>query len=723
MQSNTYSPTAIFGSHTRYVVPLFQRPYVWNRDEQWEPLWQDVRSVAERLLEPQTLLAPPAPHFLGAVVLDQQSIPTGYIAVRRVIDGQQRLTTLQLLLDAVRRAVRSHGRSEDEPALRILVRNEAQIAGDASEIFKVWPTDRDRDGFRAAMGEDGVLGQGDSPLVRAHGFFFEEITRWALDDGEGAPGGSPQERLNALVRTVRDHLRLVVIDLEPGDNAQVIFETLNHRGSPLLAADLIKNLLFQVAEQQGADVERMYRDHWAPLDGDRWREEVSQGRRMRPRIDMFFQVWLTMRLRREVLQDRLFVEFRELLATGGTTAAALMEEVAADARVYQGMADAPYHSVEGLFHYRVVRALDTAVVAPLQLWLMRWDESDMPEEQRHLALGALESWIVRRSLCRATVKDINRLVVALLRAVHEAGPAQAGTAVQRELKRQTASSRYWIDDDQLRTILRTAPLYRQLTRPRMRMLLEAVEDSLRGPWGEGQPCPRQLTVEHVMPQQWAEHWGEDVLGDPEAEQAREDHVHVLGNLTLVNDRLNPALSNRPWTDETTAARGINGKGKRSLLLEHSTLKLNALLAVGHEREWTETDIDQRTEELIDHIVRIWPRPEQEGPGTAVVMENTAVGEGHGDADRSAAAVDHHGKYRGLWRWLRDRDGDRIPMDFAQVAEAAGVPLPDSAYNHSPHWYSYEGSALGRAIRDAGWRATKVNLDARTVCFVRFDQEG
>ncbi|MFL1431740.1 MULTISPECIES: DUF262 domain-containing protein [unclassified Nocardiopsis] len=720
MQSNTYSPTAIFGNHTRYVVPLFQRPYVWNRDKQWEPLWHDVRSVAERLLEPRAAIAPPAPHFLGAVVLDQQSMPTGYIAVRRVIDGQQRLTTLQLLLDAVRRVVRSHGLPMDEQALRILVRNEAQIANDSSEVFKVWPTDRDREGFQAAMGEDPVPGQEASPLVRAHGFFVEAATSWALDDGEEASGGSPRERLSALVRTVRDHLRLVVIDLEPEDNAQVIFETLNHRGSPLLAADLIKNLLFQFAEREGADVERLYRDHWAPLDGDRWREEVSQGRRKRPRIDMFFQAWLTMRLRREVLQDRLFVEFREMVDGGEATAAALMAEIAADAQAYRDLAEAPYHSVEGLFHYRVVRALDTAVVAPLHLWLMRWDESDLPREQRDLALRALESWIVRRSLCRATVKDINRLVVVLLKAVHEAGPGRAGTAVLRELERQTAASRYWIDDEQLRTILRTAPLYRQLTRPRMRMLLEAVEDSLRGPWGEGEPCPRQLTVEHVMPQQWTEHWAEDVLGDPEAEQAREEHVHVLGNLTLVNDKLNPALSNRPWTDETTAARGINGKGKRSLLLEHSTLKLNALLAVGHEKEWTEADIDRRTEELVDHIVRIWPRPEQEGPGTAVVTENTAVGEGHGTAGRSAAGVDHHGKYRELWRWLRDQEQDRIPMGFSEVAEIAGVPLSYSAYNHMPHWYSYEGSALCRAIHDAGWRATKVRLDARTVCFVRSD---
>ncbi|XKK40063.1 DUF262 domain-containing protein [Nocardiopsis sp. ARC36] len=489
MQSRTLSPTDIFSHHTRYVVPLFQRPYVWNRDEQWEPLWEDVRVVAERLLDPGNGGFPPSPHFLGAVVLDQQSTPSGYIAVRRVIDGQQRLTTLQLLLDAVRRVVQQHGEPMDEQALKILVRNESQIARHPSEVFKVWPTDRDQAGFQAVMGEETDHGQTASPLVHAHGFFVGTITEWALAGEEDNPLDTPAKRLGALVHTVRDHLRLVVIDLEPGDNAQVIFETLNHRGSPLLAADLIKNLLFQVAEGQGADIDLLYREYWAPMDYDYWRQKVSQGRRLRPRIDMFFQAWLTMRLRQEIAQDRIFLEFRDLLRRERAVVAEMMAEIAADARVYRDMTEMPQHTVEGTFHYRVVKALDTAVVAPLQLWLMGWPESRMPEEQRHLALRALESWLVRRSLCRATVKDINRLVVELLKAVHEAGPEQAGEAVRRHLEDQRADSRYWIDDEQLRAVLDTAPLYKSLTRPRLRMLLEALEDSLRGPMGEGQQCP------------------------------------------------------------------------------------------------------------------------------------------------------------------------------------------------------------------------------------------
>ena len=78
------------------MVPLFQRPYVWKKDEQWEPLWDDIRELADRVMTD----GKSRPHFLGAIVLDQQHTTTGQIEMRLVIDGQQRLTTMQLLLEA-----------------------------------------------------------------------------------------------------------------------------------------------------------------------------------------------------------------------------------------------------------------------------------------------------------------------------------------------------------------------------------------------------------------------------------------------------------------------------------------------------------------------------------------------------------------------------------------------------------------------------------------------
>jgi hypothetical protein len=546
VQAQTHSPAGIFGHHIRYVVPLFQRPYVWTEDDQWQPLWEDIRTLAERVIDaPPAVFGAPAvsPHFLGAIVLDQQSIPSGFIAVRHVVDGQQRLTTLQLVLDAAQWVVEQHGAAMDAQALRILVLNDASIAQHPDHVFKVWPTDRDQAAFRASMDNkaDVPAELSTTRIAGAHRFFVEQITDWAqVHDGPE----SVQLRLNALVRALRDHLRLVVIDLEPGDNAQVIFETLNHRGSPLLAADLIKNLVFQIAQAQHLDVEHLYEKYWKPLDSDHWRLPIAQGRRYRPRIDVFLSHWLTMTLLREIPGDRVFADFRDHVVNAQLGIPALLATLASDAEVYSHMDGLPPDSVEGQFHYRVIRALDSAVVSPFLLWLLRWDATRMPLDQRDRAIRALESWMVRRALARATGKDVNRVVLDLLRVLDAHGPEVAGDTVENFLASQQAESRRWPSDQALHHALDESPIYKMLTRPRLRMLLEALEDSFRGPLGEGQPCPRNLTVEHVMPQGWREHWPLE----EDTEQAgldRDQVLHSLGNLTLVTVRCPKDLGQWP----------------------------------------------------------------------------------------------------------------------------------------------------------------------------------
>lgn len=729
MQAQTHAPASIFGSHVRYVVPIFQRPYVWDRPNQWDPLWEDVRALTEKVLEgsPAAFGAQPVPpHFLGAVVLDQQMIPAGFIGVRHVVDGQQRLTTLQLLLDAAHEVVEAYGASMDAQALRVLVLNDPQIAQHPDEVFKVWPTRRDQDAFRAAM-TDGIVVPAElrsSLIAEAHAFFVQRISAWAEVTGD------PEKvamRLNALVRALRDHLKVVVIDLEPGDNAQVIFETLNHRGSPLLAADLVKNLLFQVAEARGLDVEHLYDSYWKPFDGQEWRKPVAQGRLYRPRIDVFLNYWLVMRLRREVPSDRIFAEFRDtMLGQEGVSVDSLLDELARDAAVFDAMDKLPQTSVEGKFHYRVIKALDTATVTPVLLWLLRWSEDELPSSQRHRALEAIESWLVRRTLARLTsAGGVNSVMLDLLRHLHEHRPAVAGEATESFLAEQSASSRFWPSDAVVAGVLRDLPVYTGLVRARLRMILETLEDDLRSDLGEGEPCPRGLTVEHVMPRAWSEFW--PLSPHDESKAIRRDlRVHRLGNLTLVSGRLNPTMSNRPWTAEEAQAHGLTPIGKRDYLLEHSNLKLNARLVSSHPERWTDEDIEDRTESMVARMLAMWPRPEISAEPDAGVETTTAVELGEefdqivedSVEDEAQAAPSHEGKYRDLWRWLREQERDEVSLTFSQIEEILGFSLPSSSRNHEGHWYGYEGTAVGRAIRDAGWRARNVDLLEESIIFTR-----
>lgn len=617
MQAQTLTPFQLFGNQVRYVVPMFQRPYIWNEEKQWQPLWDDIRTLADRLLQQHATGSVAAgavdipPHFLGAIVLDQQLVQTIYIPVRHVIDGQQRLTTLQLLLDAAQAVMQRCGDSADASALAALVLNNAALAQKPEHVFKVWPTNRDREAFCAVM-DDSLTPSAslrDSGIVLAHHFFAREIEDWAETT---ADPDRARLRLHALGRALTQYLKLVVIDLEPGDNAQVIFETLNHRGTPLLAADLVKNLVFQRAELEQLDVDALYEDLWRPFDTDRWRRLVRQGRLFRPRIDVFLNYWLTMRLRREVPTDRVFSDFREhLLATDDSVYSAV-GDLARSARTYDDLEGRPFGSVEGTFYYRVLSVMEQHVLGPLLLWLFDQKE-EVPLAQRQLALRAMESWLVRRMICRLSGKQTNQLVVELLGRLHQRDSACAGEEVVSFLATQDAESRLWPTDDQVRAAVRTQPLYAQVTRARLRMVLEALEDSFRTPKSEEEHCVRgKLTIEHVMPQGWREHWRLPSDGNRTLLEVERDRiVHTLGNLTLVTKRLNPELSNRPWTDEEAHDRlKPDSKGKRTILSGHSVLHLNKKIVDGWVERWDEDAIDTRGTELAEAVIQVWPSASQ-----------------------------------------------------------------------------------------------------------------
>jgi Protein of unknown function DUF262 len=413
--------TAVFGKDVRYVVPMFQRPYVWNMKEHWEPLWEDLRSVPERVYDATvesggkgTSIHVP-PHFFGAIVLDLMQTGVGSIETRSVIDGQQRLTTLQVFIAAARTVAETLGFEQQERLLGKLLFNDVDLVTEPDHEFKVWPTNSDRDAFRAVMRSEPLSSLPQTAAMKlgtTMQYFKSVLETWARDQ----PGPECEPRFAALVAAVRAHVKLVAIDLDLDDNAQVIFETLNARGMPLQAADLIKNLLFQRADKEGANVDALYNKHWAPFDRESWRVEVRQGRLMRPVLDVFLGHWLAMVKERETLIHQLYPALRDYVASSGLRAADIMADLFRSAEIYLDMQLYPWRSVEGQFFYRQ-GLMDTTTTIPLLLYLFRLDSAEFPPARRARALKALESCLVRRMLCRLTAKGYNRIFLDLLAEV------------------------------------------------------------------------------------------------------------------------------------------------------------------------------------------------------------------------------------------------------------------------------------------------------------------
>lgn len=619
MQADALNPRSLFDGNLHYEIPVFQRPYVWDEENQWAPLWGDIVRVADKVVaasKDSGALSALSGHFLGAVVYESKPPVVGDVTRHLVIDGQQRMTTLQLLIDAVQQVVAERGHDLMAEDLESLILNKASVFKGRPERFKLWPSRGDREAFSQAM--DPQPGwTSEHRMIAAHDFFRAEAGAWLAGDADADgvnPPGTEEERVLALSSTLQHRLFVVAINLTGHDDSQLIFETLNDRGTPLLKADLIKNWVFQQGEKVHADVEKWPETQWGDFDDEWWREEISQGRHVRSRIDIFLQYWLTMRLRDEVLTDEVFRRFTDHaspLMGNADDAESLLTALRKDANTFRKFAELSEGSAEGTFYSRVVETMELAATSPLLLWMLS-ENNAVPSEQVAAGLNALESWVIRRTLLRATMKDVNRMMVAILKAAEAVPRDQAGDAVRRFLAGQSADARLWPTDVEVMAQLPGTRLYGNIRQGRLRVVLEAVEKKLRTDRHEAVALPPKLEIEHVMPQGWRSYWDlEPKLSTEDAAQ-RDRRVNSLGNLTLITKKLNASLSNRPWTDREAKALGgqglESGLGKRSLLDKYSLLVLSKELTSQHTDAWTDDDIEARSRLLAAKICEVWPGP-------------------------------------------------------------------------------------------------------------------
>jgi hypothetical protein len=262
------------------------------------------------------------------------------------------------------------------------------------------------------------------------------------------------------------------------------------------------------------------------------------------------------------------------------------------------------------FVYRT-QEMDTETVKPVLLHLIDPALPKLPDQEIDGALSAIESWLVRRAVVRATGKAYNKLFPQLVGDLIKGARVDARTYVETFLREQTADSLYWPDDATVKNSLKSLGLYRLLTRSRLRMVLEGLEDELRNPSAEvvatpQQPCERgRLQVEHVMPRSWSANWP---LHDGEDKESRNERIHRIGNLTLLTPTKNAAVKNGPWFGENPK------KHKMALLKKNTTFLLNSsLVDESSSKGWTTEDIDTRCNSLADLFICAWPAP----PGHAV----------------------------------------------------------------------------------------------------------
>jgi hypothetical protein len=602
MDADAKTAQKLFDGSDRYLIPSYQRPYVWEEEKQWQPLWDDIERLANARLEGRDEV-----HFLGAVVLRQEASVPGGLTEWSVIDGQQRLTTLQLIFSALASAARLDGvEVEGELLEELTLHSKLRAEGDGR--FRLWPTTVNRDAYKAVMRPEGPdpdrVDDEENTIEEAWEFFGAKAREYAAetDDEEGVNVSDPEANLRLRYAVLREAVsgmvQIVAIQLGKEDPAQVIFETLNARGTPLLATDLVKNALLERASQAHPEqtIDQIYEEYWLTHLGDHdyWSVDVTLGRITVPRSEAFLMHWLAMKTGEVIPSDELFDRFRRgfLDDQEAPDPLELLGELGRDSDLWRSFADLPRDTPMGSF-LAFSRRVDITTFQPLALLLAR---SDAEQARVDKAFEVLESYLARRTIAGLTTKQYTNLTGEWLKAIKRL-PEKPDEALVGALLRSQADRTRWPSDDEIRDQLAERPLYGFIGQAKIVALLGEVEEALRRDnRTEGiDELPRKLQVEHLMPQSWQENWPITDPTDEDEVAFREARVNLIGNLTLVSGGLNSSMSNGPWDK------------KRKALNKHSLLLLNKELE--NEHSWDESAIDERCAQLASVLISRWPGPQ------------------------------------------------------------------------------------------------------------------
>jgi uncharacterized protein with ParB-like and HNH nuclease domain len=571
------TPTQIinyFSGFKQNLVPLFQRPYTWG-ERQWRTLWEDILTFYGREIND-----PRSTHFLGAVVtMPARSVPVG-VSKFLVIDGQQRLTTIVMLLCAIRD---EFGSTDSVPKRRIQNFYLTNDGFEGLDIFKLLPTQGDRPAYSALVQNSGNE-LPDSQFKKAYNFYRRRLRD---QDDDGYP--LEAKRILEIVET---RLMVVMINLSDSDDPYLIFESLNFKGSPLEQADLVRNyflMRFPVTDQQG-----VYDGMWLPMQN-----------RLGTGLTEFMRHFLGSE-GEEIRKGDVYAAIKRLVAdSDAPSIRLLMSRMEQLSILYSRIATVVPEPNEELGQFfGQFRRLDFGTAYPLLLSLYEdYIDGQFSCEEFIASLRILDSYIVRRMVVGVPSNSLSGVFISLckIKPIADSPSAWLSAALARESKNR----RWPTDTEFFESWLRT-PLYGSRV---CQVILECIEAQ----FGHHESVVfSDATVEHVLPQTMTPEW-EQALGE-NAVDIQAEWLHTIGNLTLTG--YNPELGNKEYRE------------KREIFAR-SHFELNRFFA--NYETWGVSQIRKRAESLFETAKQLWPRP-------AIVSEQEPSVEKVGPANFHAECI-------------------------------------------------------------------------------------
>ena len=544
----------ILNGNKQFLIPVYQRYYSWDI-EQCRRLWNDIVDMQKRNK---------AGHFVGSIVtIAEQAMPTG-VQKYMIIDGQQRMTTLTLLLLALRDYAIQHPEDTTINSKRIdnmLLKNEYEV-GD--ERYKLLLTETDRDILIRLVESKPIPDGTKSRLIDNYKFFSGKIADRDLQ---------PAEIYESIGK-----LQIVNITLDRTmDDAQAIFESLNSTGKELSESDLIRNYVLMGLEP--SEQTYVYEHLWRPM------EQLFVYETQDSVMDSFFRHYLTMKLTRIPKQGRVYEEFKlyHLNCEFGTIRE-LCQDLLNYAKFYTDIVFKRSNNAELKRLYEDIVDLRMEVSYPFLLKVHNdCAEGTITEDNLKEILRLCISYVLRRSICDIPTNSMNKTFATLRNSIR---PDDYMNSVKAFFVLQDTYKEF-PDNDKFMAAFMSRDIYTMRAR---NYILSRLEN-----FGNKAPIIiENYTIEHIMPQNTSlsPEWQHD-LG-VNWKEIQKTYIHTIGNLTLT--AYNSEMSDRSFVDKMNMPGGF----------KESALRLNAYLV--KLTEWNEDHIKERAQQLAAKAVQIWPYP-------------------------------------------------------------------------------------------------------------------
>lgn len=657
----------------QYCIPVFQRDYAWT-GEQCEKLFEDIVLAykKDRL------------HFCGSFVY--APLPSkNHIDSFIIIDGQQRFTTLYILIKAL---ADSASDEADKAALEKYLFNEDRFNRyglDEKSKLKLKPVKTDNDQLQLLMaGKTDIMNKGKDGIIYHNYTLFRELIAAFLQED---PSNSVM-----MIHDGIDNLICADIRLDEDDDAQEIFERINSTGIKLGLPDLIRNYVLMT----DADQERLYEEYWL----------VTQDLLSKERLESFFLDYLNMKLDGFTKESEAYRDFKQVYVQGQYTNESMLQEILHYAKQYH------------IFCYgddslgsEINRALDglrklnqTTVYLFLFHIFDDYEAGTITLQELSRILNLLLNYSIRRLICEVGSNSLRGLYKTLYGRIfaREENKLHYYDAIVSFMLQMTSKDAIPSDAD-FKQALKERNLYRK--NALCKYLLAAIENQ-----GKEKIVIDNLTIEHIMPQNknLSTAW-QKMLGD-DWETTRDRYLHTLGNLTLTG--YNSELGDRPFPEKQE-------------LLEDTMTHITVLYSdVKDKTEWNVSTIEARAERLSDLVLRLFPI---EKPTCKIEFKDPRYAT-YTVADPRNATYKQVNYYELL--------GERVNVDsFAFMVRSVARKLyeldssiiEDMARNHEkfPTWlnpvFSYEENGVKNPVelkKDSGIYISTGYSAYDCICFIR-----